>query len=205
MNGRLITFEGIDGCGKTTQARLLFQTLRERNIPVRLLREPGGTAIGERIRSVLLDTAHGDMLPVTELLLYLSARAQITGSAILPALECGETVIMDRFIDSSSAYQGHARGLGIDRVRELNLFATVGLVPDLTFVLDCEPEIALSRSTSAPDRLESGGVSFMRLVREGYLLIADAEPCRIRVLDGSLPSTEIARIVGEIVLAPSGH
>jgi len=195
MKGRLITFEGIDGSGKTTQASLLQAKLRSLGFSVSLHREPGGTFIGERIRSVLLDTAHSDMLPFTELFLYLAARSQITGSVILPALNSGETVIMDRFIDSSVAYQGYSRCLGFDLVHDLNLAATGGLIPDLTFVFDCDPDIAFARSASAPDRLESEGISFMRRVREGFLLIARHDPARVRVINGELPVSEIADIV----------
>jgi dTMP kinase len=195
MKGRLITFEGIDGCGKTTQANLLLEKLCSLGVSVSLHREPGGTAIGERIRSVLLDTAHSDMFPFTELFLYLAARAQLTFSVIHPALNSGKTVIMDRFTDSSVAYQGYARGLGFDLVRDLNLAATGGLSPDLTFVLDCNLETASARSASSPDRLESEGIAFMRRVREGYLLIAECEPERVRIVDGELSVSEIADIV----------
>jgi dTMP kinase len=195
MNGRLITFEGIDGSGKTTQAALLAERLRREEFPVRMLREPGGTPIGEKIRSVLLDTAHSDMQPVTELFLYLAARAQITGSLILPALLSGEHVIMDRFVDSTAAYQGYARGLGYDLVHELNLTATGGLIPDITFVFDCDPALAAGRLSSAPDRLEAEGIGFMRRVREGFLAVARREPGRVKIIDGSLPVVEIAEIV----------
>lgn len=195
MKGRLITFEGINGCGKSTQACLLLERLRSSSVVVRLCREPGGTSIGERIRSVLLDTAHSDMLPLTELLLYLAARAQLTGGVILPALSDGETVILDRFTDSSIAYQGYARGIGVDLVRSLNSTATCGLVPDLTFIFDCDPVTAFSRSSAAPDRLESEGISFMSLVREGFLLIAREEPERVRVINGARPVGEIADCV----------
>ena len=205
MKGFLITFEGIDGSGKTTQANFLYKKLRLLKHPVRYLREPGGTAIGERIRSVLLDTTHSDMLPFTELFLYLAARAQITGSVIVPSLNAGETVIMDRFIDSSVAYQGFARGLGFDLVRDLNLAATGGLIPDLTIVIDCDPEIALARSVSAPDRLESEGIPFMRHVREGFLLIARQDPGRVRVIDGGLSVSEIAELVFSSVSSLLAH
>lgn len=181
----LITFEGIDGCGKSTQAVLLRERLESLGIPVRLFREPGGTAIGEKVRSILLDPAHGDMSPLTELFLYLAARSQITAECILPALRRGETVIMDRYIDSTAAYQGYARGLGLDRIRELNFTATGGLVPDITFLVDCDVSLALSRLSGDRDRLEAEGEDFFRLVREGFLAISRCDPERVVVCDGS--------------------
>ena len=143
--GLLITFEGIDGSGKTTQAELVYRWLLSRGRIVHLLREPGGTEIGERIRSILLDSSLPDMTPHTELFLYLAARAQLTATVIAPALARGEDIILDRFIDSTVAYQGHARGLGIDETIALNTSATGGLVPDVTIIVDCDPETAFER------------------------------------------------------------
>jgi len=195
MKGRLITFEGIDGSGKSTQASLLADALRARGFPVHFLREPGGTVVGERIRDVLLDRSHTEMTPLSELFLYLAARSQITGERILPALECGDVVVMDRYLDSSVAYQGAARGLGVDLVKSLNSVAACDLVPDRTYLVDCDPETALSRTSAAPDRLESEGKAFMSKVREGFLSISRSEPARVMVLDGSRSIEELACLI----------
>lgn len=196
----LITCEGIDGCGKSTQAALLRERLTGGGIPSVLFREPGGTGIGEKIRAILLDVSHAGMSPEAELFLYLAARAQITGERIRPALAAGKTVIMDRFIDSTSAYQGAARGLGIERVRSLNLIAANGLVPDITLLFDCEPAAAFSRLTKEHDRLEAEGIAFMARVRDGFLSLASAEPSRFVVLDAGLPVPVIAETVYEEVM-----
>ncbi len=185
MKSLLITFEGIDGSGKSTQARRLKERLETLGFSVLLYREPGGTAIGEKIRSLLLDTSHCDMSPLTELFLYLAARAQITAQSIVPSLNNGSIVLMDRYLDSTIAYQGYARGLGMERLRELNLLATGGLLPDITFVIDCDPLVALTRYTSLPDRLEAEGNDFMNLVREGFLLLGRQEPERVQIINGA--------------------
>ena len=195
MKGYLISFEGIDGSGKTTQAVLLRKRLLSLGHKVHLLREPGGTPVGEIIRSILLDTSHSDMSPHTELFLYLAARSQITSSCIIPSLHRGEIVIMDRYIDSTSSYQGFARGLGIDKMIIFNKIATDGLVPDVTFVIDCDPEIALSRINAKPDRLESEGIDFMRTVREGFLKLHEMNKNRIIICDGNGDIDEIERYI----------
>jgi dTMP kinase len=197
MKGLLITFEGIDGSGKSTQAFLLKRRLEEMGIPVFLYREPGGTAIGEKIRSILLDKVNSEMFPLTELFLYLSARAQITAQCIVPALENGSIVLMDRYLDSTIAYQGYARALGMERVRELNMIATGGLLPDATFVIDFDPIAALTRYTSTPDRLEAEGIEFMNRVREGFLLLAVTEPERVYIVDGARDVTTIENDIFE--------
>ena len=184
MKGCLITFEGIDGSGKSTQARLLKEYLLSEGYKVQLLREPGGTEIGERIRSVLLDKTHADMSYYTELFLYLAARAQITSQIIVPALDRGELVIMDRFMDSTTAYQGYARGLGMDEMKSLNLTATGGLVPNITFFVDCDPALAFSRVNRSFDRLESEGLDFMKKVRAGFLKLCENEKERMICIDG---------------------
>ena len=193
MNGYLITFEGIDGSGKSTQADLLHKRLISSGLTAHLLREPGGTAIGENIRSILLDTSFSDMSPFTELFLYLAARSQITSSIIVPALNRGEYVVMDRYIDSTAAYQGYARGLGIDEMIRLNMIATGGIVPDITFVIDCDPDNAIRRFTSKPDRLESEGITFMRKVREGFLKLHEYDKQRIIICDGNREIDEIEK------------
>ena len=184
MKGILISFEGIDGSGKSTQAGLLERSLRTSGRNVILLREPGGTAVGERIRSILLDRAHDDMAPLAEVFLYLAARAQITAQCIVPALERGDIVIMDRFRDSTTVYQGFARGLGTDNMERLNDIATGGVTPDITFVIDCETPYALSRVGESPDRLESEGLSFMERVREGFLRLCETGGNRVILIDG---------------------
>ena len=191
MKGYLITFEGIDGSGKSTQAHLIHTRLNDSGRKAIILREPGGTEIGEKIRSLLLDNSFSELQPLTELFLYLAARAQITSSIIVPALNRGEDVIMDRYIDSTAAYQGYGRGLGIDEMRGLNNIATGGLVPDITFVIDCDPEKAVSRLSTAPDRLESEGIDFMKKVREGFLALREVEPGRIVICDGNRGIDEI--------------
>lgn len=195
MKGFLISFEGIDGSGKSTQAELLYTHLVDHGYTARLLREPGGTDIGERIRSLLLDSAFTEMAPYTELFLYLAARAQICSQVITPALERAEVVIMDRFIDSSSAYQGYARGLGVVTVEELNSIAAGGVVPDMTFFVDCDPATALSRVDSKPDRLESEGLTFMERVREGFLQLCFVHKDRFILIDGEQPVDTINRLI----------
>ena len=184
MKNLLISFEGIDGCGKSTQAKLLLNYFQSLGRTVSLHREPGGTDIGERIRDILLDANHTEMSPYTELLLYLSARAQITSQIIIPALSRNEDVIMDRFMDSSTAYQGYARGLGIECVQRLNLIATQGIIPDVTFVIDCDPAISLNRLSLKPDRLESEGIAFMMKVREGFIDLCHRESKRMVLING---------------------
>ncbi|MFC1551770.1 dTMP kinase [Candidatus Latescibacterota bacterium] len=193
MKGYLITFEGIDGSGKSTQANLIHARLNDSGRTAIILREPGGTELGEKIRALLLDNAFSDMTPHTELFLYLAARAQITARVIVPALNRGEDVIMDRYIDSTAAYQGRGRGLGMEEMIGLNRVATGGLVPDMTFVIDCDPEKAMRRLTAEPDRLESEGIAFMKKVREGFLALRDHDVHRIVVCDGNRGVEEIER------------
>ena len=175
MKGLFITFEGIDGCGKSTQTGLCKTWLEEQGRQVLLVREPGGTKIGEKIRSLLLDKENGAMAPMTELFLFEAARAQIVEETIKPALSEGKVVICDRFFDSSVAYQGCARGLGAEMVSRLNMDATGGLAPDITFFLDISVEEAIKRRNArgeAKDRIESAGDSFQEKVREGFILAA---------------------------------
>lgn len=187
--GKLITFEGIDGCGKSTQLALLAESLERDRIPFRLTREPGGTAVGEAIRKILLTTEHDDMDPLAELLLFEAARAQLVRDLIRPALAAGELVLLDRFVDSTVAYQGYGRGLGAERVRQLNTVATSGLMPHRTFLLDLPAEAAAARvqtgRTDKQDRLDAEGTAFMKVVRMGYLAIAEQEPERVTVIDAT--------------------
>ncbi|MGC9221161.1 MAG: dTMP kinase [Solirubrobacteraceae bacterium] len=185
--GRLITIEGVDGAGKSTLAEALAGVLGQRGLPVSQLREPGGVQTSEVIRAIVKDTA----LTVgarTEALLYAAARAQLVEQALLPRLAAGEWVLLDRFVDSSLAYQGAGRGLGVDAIRALNLFATGGLTPDRTLLLDVDRVSARRRAHTrgqAPDRLEREGGSFFEVIASAYLQLAAAEPERFRVLDAS--------------------
>lgn len=191
--GIFITFEGIDGCGKSTQLAMTKDWLINAGYDVLQIREPGGTVVGEKIRNILLDKKNDSMVPLAEILLYEAARAQITEEVIKPALAEGKVVISDRFFDSASAYQGHARGLGDDLVNTLNLIATNNLEPDVTILLDITPEAALLRRQGrgeAEDRLEALGTSFQEKVREGYLKLASTID-RIKVTDASGSPDEI--------------
>ena len=186
MKGIFITFEGIDGCGKSTQCEMLKDYLKEYGKEFIFVREPGGTEIGERIREILLDKKNTQMTARTELLLFEAARAQITDEVIKPALEDGKIVICDRFFDSSSAYQGMARGMGMDFVANLNMAATGGLKPDVTFFFDISAEEALVRRGKrgeASDRIELAGLKFQEDVRQGYLELAASSGGRIVTID----------------------
>ena len=186
--GRLITIEGLDGAGKTTLASGLVQELRSRGVRAHLLREPGGVVLAERIREVVKDPS----LRVgarAEALLYAAARAQLVEEAMRPLLDAGAWVVLDRFLDSSLAYQGAGRGLGIDEVRAVNLFGTGGLAPDRTLLLRVDPAVGRSRQAGrgeAPDRLEREADDFFAAIAAAYDAIAAAEPERVRVVDASL-------------------
>lgn len=186
-----ISLEGIDGAGKTSLKDHLVNYLKD--VKVICVREPGGTEISEKIRELLLDVRNAGILPKTEALLYASARSQVVEEVIRPALNAGHIVIADRYIDSTIAYQGYARGLDISFLQELNHLCTAGLRPDLTLLLDLDPNIAkLRKATGLPDRLEMEGLTFQERVRAGYLQIAKEEPERIEVLDASLSEEEVA-------------
>jgi dTMP kinase len=194
-----VTFEGVDWSGKSTQAELLAGWLRGQGRSVLATREPGGTVVGEAVRQVVL---HGDdMSPWAEAALYAAARAEHVAVAIRPALERGEDVICDRYIDSSVAYQGGARGLGEDKVLSLNLAVTEGLAPDRTFLVLLDPEEARRRGGGDPDRIEREGDDFMRRVDEAYRGLAARFPERIVALDGARAPEEIAEEVREHVRA----
>jgi dTMP kinase len=189
-----ITFEGIDGSGKTTQINLLSARLRQRGIDVLALREPGGNEVSENIREVLLSSKN-EIGVRAELLLFVAARAQLVEKVIRPALDAGKLVICDRYCDSSVAYQGFGRGIDIDDVHSCNKFATNNLVPNLTFFLDVPTTVGLGRKSSRGenvlDRMESAGESFFDKARKGYLSIAESEPERFIVLDGRATPEEI--------------
>lgn len=194
MSGVLITFEGIEGSGKSTQARLLAESLKAKGHEVLALREPGGSAIAEKIRALLLDPANKAMSPIAELLLYEAARAQLVTEILRPALDRGVIVICDRFYDSTTAYQGAGRQLRSVDFSTLNRLATGGLIPDATFLLDVPVELGLRRAKgdSAGDRIEQEPIDFHTRVRHGFLAIAAAERARISQLDGQRPQAALA-------------
>lgn len=186
-----ITFEGVDGSGKTTQAALLADALRDDGRDVVTTREPGGTELGERVRSVLLEGEQ--VTPWAEAALFTAARAQLVEEVIRPALRRGADVVCDRYIDSSLAYQGLARDLGVDRVLELNLLATGGLLPDRTFLLLVPPADAAVRRGDAPDRIEREGEEFAAAVDRAYRELGAAFAQRVVAVDGTGEPDEIAR------------
>jgi dTMP kinase len=200
MPGILISFEGSEGSGKTTQIASLAKRLEQLGRDVVVTREPGGTQIGEEIRHLLIHSAANDeMCPETELLLFAASRAQLVRELILPALEAGKVVICDRFLDSTTVYQGVARSISLDPVNHINQFAVGNVMPAITIVLDVPPEVSMSRikrrASDLPDRMERENISFYRLVREGYLLLAKSIPERFRVFDGTKEEETLA---GEI-------
>jgi dTMP kinase len=194
---RFVSFEGIDGAGKSTQARLLAEWLRGRGVDVVELREPGGTAAGERVRTLLLD-AGTPLVPRAEALLFAAARAQAVAEVIEPALARGATVVADRFVDSSLVYQGLVRGLGEDVVRGLNAFATAGRMPDRTVLLEIAAERAVARrDDGAGDRFESQPAAFGDAITAGYAELAENAPERFVRIDGDADAAAVAERVRE--------
>ena len=193
--GFLVSLEGPEGAGKTSVLEALIPVLEDRGVEVLSTREPGGVLIGEKIREVILDPSHTEMDPKTELLLYIASRRQHLVEKVLPALATGKLVIMDRFIDSSVAYQGFGRGLDIDAIDWLNEFATDGLKPDLTLYFDIEVEEGLARiaanSNREVNRLDMEGLDLHRKVRQGYLSLLEREGNRIEKIDASLPLDQV--------------
>ena len=195
MKGHLITVEGVEGAGKTTQAARLADALRRDGREVVLTREPGGTELGRTLRRMLLDESTPGPTPETELLLYLADRAEHVRRLVAPAVDRGAIVIADRFSDSTIAYQSYGRGLALATVRTIDAFARGHIAPTLTFVLDLAPEAGLARARQVgpADRLESEALEFHRRVRDGFHAIAHAEPDRVEVVDATLEVDEIAR------------
>jgi dTMP kinase len=204
--GVFITFEGMDGSGKTTQMRRLAERLRSIGRTVIETAEPGGTRIGAQIRRILLDSANQELCPSAELLLYFASRAQNVDERILPALGRGEVVLADRFTDSSLVYQGCGRGLGAENVMALDRIACRGLKPDLTLLVDIDAETSLARTqarnsaeTSCETRMDEQSLDFHRRVWEAYHALAAREPERVKVVDGTAGIDEIERAIWEIV------
>ena len=205
MRGLLITLEGIDGCGKSTQREMLARELKQRGFEVVVTREPGGTVIGEDIRLLLISDASVHIAPTTELLLYVAARAQHVAELIKPSLEAGRVVISDRYTDSTVAFQGYGRGLELPMIEQLNRFATGGLAPDLTIVFDLDPATARTRLGSRPvggllGAFDDQHVDFHERMRAGYLKMAEREPSRIRVVDAGGSAEETHTSVMAVVL-----
>ncbi len=203
--GVFITFEGGEGCGKSTQSKLLLKKLEQQNIPVILTHEPGGTALGNEIRNSLKKRRDSSVSPQAELLLFAASRAQLVAEVIDPALKQGRVVICDRFSHSTLVYQGYGRGLDLTMVEMVNKIATQDVKPDLIVLLDISPELGLARKRSAKDRFELEDLSFHRRIRDGYLKTAAADPDHWLVVDASLPKEKIAEVVWDRVsrLLPS--
>ena len=200
--GKFITFEGGEGCGKTTQIKRVAARLRADGRPVLLLREPGGTNVGEQIRHVLqYSKQSAGMVPETELLLFCASRAQLVREIIQPALAAGQVVIADRFFDSTTVYQGAGRQLDAAAVRFINEFVVGTCRPDLTLVIDLDPRVGLERARGRElfDRMENQSLDFYDRVRQGYLALARQEPARIKVVDGSQSLAVIAQQIEELL------
>ena len=196
-----ITFEGIDGSGKSTQANLLIDRLSSLNLENLFLREPGGTTISEEIRTVLLNNRKDEMSSRTEALLMCASRAQLTKDIIIPEMKAGKWIIADRFADSTLAYQGGGRGIDLDWLIRLNEFATYGIEPDLTFYIDIDPEVGFQRRKDlASDRIENAGLEFQRDIRKKYLQIVNNFSDRIVKVDGNLSVEDISKFIWNIII-----
>jgi len=203
MKSLFITFEGIDGCGKSTQIKILKERLDKIGIQTTITREPGGTPIGEKIRKILLSPQNSDMCYECEVLLYLSARAQHVHQKILPELKSGKIVLCDRFYDATIAYQGYGRNVNLKTLSLINKFATKGLIPSISFYIDIDVETAflrIKKDNKSLDRLEQSSKDFYEKVRKGYLCLARSNKKRIMVLDGNKTIKEISELVYKTVM-----
>jgi len=203
-----ITFEGIEGCGKTTQITLLGQYLKKNDLEFLVTREPGGTIIGDKIRKILLDPQNSRITPLAELLLYAANRSQHVNEIIKPAIKKDRIVLCDRFCDATFVYQGFARGLDLGFIKKLNLLVSEEILPELTFLIDCPVQVGLSRANSrmnspsgkkGEDRFERESISFHQKIREGYLLIAKQETRRVAVIDGTKDKNTVHREICRVV------
>ncbi|MEQ8765532.1 MAG: dTMP kinase [Planctomycetota bacterium] len=192
MKPRFVVLEGLDGCGKSTQAERLCRALKELGRNVVHLREPGATPLGERIRSVLLDPASSDIGLTTEAILYSACRSQMVRARVTPALKAGQDVVCERYFYSTLAYQGHAGGEDLEALWSLSRYATGGLLPDRVVVLDLEVDRALERLKGTPDRIEGRGAAYFEKVRRGFLDLAHEDPDRFRVVDASQSLDSVA-------------
>ncbi|MBQ4199681.1 MAG: dTMP kinase [Kiritimatiellae bacterium] len=206
MRGKFISFEGPEGGGKSTHAAALADALRAEGKIVLLTREPGGTRLAELIRALVREELEDPPVTRSEVLLFLAARAQLVANAIKPALARGEWVICDRFADSTFAYQGYGRGIDVQLLKDLNEFATEGLVPDMTILLDVPPEVSRERiaerqkaTATSADRIEAAGEAFHRRLRDGFLALAKAEPERFAVIDSSGAPADVDKAILEAV------
>jgi len=204
--GKLISFEGSEGSGKSTQIARLAAHLQKLGREVITVREPGGTEIGEQIRNIIVHNSKGDeMCAEAELLMFAAARAQLVREVIAPALAAGKYVLSDRFLDSSTVYQGIARNLAPDPVQQINRFAVGSVMPDLTIVLDVTTDVGLARirqrASDIPDRMERQNIDFYEKVRAGYLLLAESMPERLSVIDGSGTEDAVAKKIWTAVTA----
>ena len=197
-NGLFITFEGGDGCGKTTQIELLDKYLKNKGFDTLLTREPGAKGLGVKLREILLNY-DGEVSPQCESFLFLADRAQHIDCIIKPALKEGKIILCDRHTDSTVAYQGYGRGLDIEEIKTLNNIATGGLKPDLTIVLDVDVETSMQRVGKEKDRMESAGIEFFERVRNGFLKIAEQEPKRVKVISSSDTIESIHKQIVELV------
>ena len=199
--GKLITFEGIDGSGKSTQIQLLEAEFEKLGISYKTFREPGGTKLSEKIRTILLEKENIELYSNAESLLFAAARAQLTAEQIKPAITKGEFVICDRFTDSTIAYQGYGRGLNINNLELINTIATDGLIPDITFILDIDPQKATERlKTVNPDRMEAAGIDFFKKIRQGYCQIREQNQSRCIVINGEKPQKDISKEIHHIIM-----
>ncbi len=207
LEGLFITFEGLEGAGKSTQAKLLAERLESLGYPVTLVREPGGTAVGEALRGILADSAYDDMSPLTEVFLFAASRSQLVEQVIRPRIGEGTIVICDRFTDATLAYQGYGRGVHPTQIREISDICSWGVRPDVTFLIDIEPARGLSRvrtrsveTLTKMDRFEQLDLGFYERVREGYMEIATEEPFRFRVLDGTGEPEPLAAKIADLTM-----